>query len=95
MVPFPLIWLQCRAAQERLRETFAESPLPYEESYLKSSPPVAQADGERASGEVDPIPPKLSGKDEGERPERKCMCRLEIARKDLWNLGFCYYRYPF
>jgi hypothetical protein len=95
MVPFPLIWLQCRAAQERLRETFAESSLPSEESHLKSSPPVAQADGETASTEVDPIAPELSGKDEGERPAKKRTHRLEIAGKEFVNFGFCYYRHPF
>ena len=93
MVPFPLIWLQCRAAQDRLRETFTESPLPYDESYLKSSPPVAQAGGGTASREVDPIGYERSGKDEGSA--RKCMHRLEIARKNLWNSGFYYQRYPF
>ena len=88
MVPFPLIWLQFRAAQERLQETFAESALPEEESDLKSSPAVAQQDVETASREVDPIAPEATGKDEGERPPTRCMHQLEIVRNDLWNLRF-------
>jgi hypothetical protein len=43
---FALIWLEFHAAQQRVRETFAQSWLPVEESHLNSSLAVAQPDGE-------------------------------------------------
>ena len=46
MQPFALIWLEFHAAQQRVRETFAQSPLPNEGSHLNSSSAVAQPDGE-------------------------------------------------
>lgn len=48
MQPFALIWLEFHAAQQRVREIFAESPLQDEESQLNSSPAGAQPDGEIA-----------------------------------------------
>lgn len=46
MQPFALIWFEFHAAQQRFRETFAQSSLPDEESHLNSSLAVAQPDGE-------------------------------------------------
>jgi hypothetical protein len=52
MQPFALIWLEFHAAQQRVRETFAQSPRPNEESHLNSSPAVAQPGGEIVSEAV-------------------------------------------
>jgi len=90
MVPFPLFWSQFRAAQRRLRETFAESPLTDQEAHLKSSPAVARPKDETANRDVDPIAPGATNRDEGERTAKKGMHRLDMAGKDLWNLGVCY-----
>jgi hypothetical protein len=59
MVPFALICFHIRAGQERLREVFAESAVPEEESGLKSSSAV----GKPASGEGDWYPVSKSVRD--------------------------------
>ena len=52
MQTFALGWLGLRAAQQRLRETFEQSPLPSEASQLNSSPTVAEPDSDIAVREV-------------------------------------------
>jgi hypothetical protein len=71
MQTFAFVWLEYHAAQQRLRETFAQSPLPDEESHLNSSPTVAQTDGETAGREVDPISPEATARNEGERAAKE------------------------
>ena len=63
MQPFALIWLEFHAAQQRVRETFAQSPLPDGESHLNSSLAVAQPDAEIAGKDVDPISPEATGQE--------------------------------
>jgi hypothetical protein len=62
MQTLALIWLQFHAAQERVKETFAQSPPAGEESQSNSSPAVAQPDGQVGGKEVDPISPEATGK---------------------------------
>ena len=52
MQPFALVWCQLRAARQRVRETFDQSPLPSEAFHLNSSPTVAERDSDLAVGEV-------------------------------------------
>jgi|HubBroStandDraft_2_1064218.scaffolds.fasta_scaffold363427_2 hypothetical protein len=46
MQPFALIWFELHAAQQRVRDAFAQSSLPDAELHLNSSLAVAQPDGE-------------------------------------------------
>lgn len=55
MQTFALGWFELRAAQQRLRETFEQSPLPSEASQLNSSPTVAEPDSDIAAKEVGSI----------------------------------------
>jgi hypothetical protein len=48
------LWFDYRLAQQRVRDAFAQAPLPDEQSCLNSSA-VAQADREFGGREVDPI----------------------------------------
>ena len=64
MQTFAYLWFEYRSAQQRVRETFAQSPLPDEQSCLNSSA-VAQADGQNADREVDPISREATGQESG------------------------------
>jgi hypothetical protein len=63
MQTLALIWLQFHAAQERVKETFAQSPPAEEELRPNSSPAVAQPDAEIGGKEADPISPEAIGKE--------------------------------
>jgi hypothetical protein len=80
METFAIIWLGLNAAQ-RLREVFAESPLPDEELHLNSSSAVAHTDGEIMSTKVDPISSEATGK------EPRCACCREMDASARARLG--------
>ena len=66
MQTYGYIWFEYHAAQQRVRETFAQSPIPDEQSHLNSSA-VAQPDGPDRRREGDPISPDRPARNEGER----------------------------
>lgn len=60
MQTFALGWLELRAAQQRLRETFEQSSLPGEASWVNSSPTVEEPDSEKAVRDVGSISPEAT-----------------------------------
>jgi len=78
MQTFAYIWFEYRAAQQRVRETFAQSPLPDEQPRLNSSA-IAQPGGEIAGREVERISPEATDKDRG------ISCWVESLRLGSWT----------
>lgn len=62
MQTYAYVWFEYHAAQQRVREVFAQSPVQDEQSHLNSST-VAQPEDQVAGREGDPISPEVTAKE--------------------------------